>query len=459
MSPLVPIVLFGWIPLVLALFAAMPARRAVITAYIAGVLFLPCTGYKLQGIPDYSRATATSFLVMLGVVLFDSGRLMRFRPSLLDLPMAAFCGAPLLSAVSNGLGVYDGLAAMVHQMILWGIPYLMGRLYLGDVAGHRELAIGMLIGAMVYIPLCLLEVRMSPQLHNWVYGFHAHQFVQTIRLGGYRPVVFMEHGLAVGLWMGAASVIGVWLWHTGALTRVLNLPMQFVVPALLATFVLCKSSGALVLFILACGALFAAKWLRVRVLLLAMAAIPLVYIGDRVAGTGLMRRMIDMTAAVSPDRASSLQTRYSNEVVLVQKAMERPMLGWAGWGGSRVTDEEGHDTSTTDGLWVITLGCDGMIGLAGLLGWQLLPAVAVIRKIRRGALGSVEAAAPLALAVVMLMMAIDCLPNAPSAPVYLMISGGLTALSAALRRPAPVAQPDRVPLSLRPMRPTAPAIP
>src|SRR4051812_49225914 len=206
MSPLVPIVLFGWVPLVMALFASMPARRAVITAYIAGVLFLPCTGYKLPGVPDYSRATATSFLVLIGVVLFDSGRLLRFRPSLLDLPMAVFCVVPLLSSLTNGMGGYDGLSAVVHQTILWGGPYFMGRLYLGEIAAHRELALGILIGAVVYIPLCLLEVRLSPQLHNWVYGFHAHQFAQTIRLGGYRPVVFMEHGLAVGLWMGTASV-------------------------------------------------------------------------------------------------------------------------------------------------------------------------------------------------------------------------------------------------------------
>ena len=57
------------------------------------------------------------------------------------------------------------------------------------------------LGGLIYVPLCLFEVRMSPQLHNMVYGFAQHSFGQTVRGGGWRPMVFMQHGLAVGLFM------------------------------------------------------------------------------------------------------------------------------------------------------------------------------------------------------------------------------------------------------------------
>jgi hypothetical protein len=261
----------------------------------------------------------------------------------------------------------------------------------------------------------------------------------------------MEHGLAVGLWMAAASLIGVWVWYTGAVRRVLSLPMGFVVAALLVTFVLCKSLGAMAILAGVCVALFAARWLRVRTVLMALAAIPVLYVADRVAGTGVTWRAVDAAAIVSPERARSLQTRLTNEVLLVEKAMERPVFGWGGWGRSRVHDDEGKDISTTDGLWVITLGCQGMVGLAGLLGWELLPALAVIRRVRRGSLGSAEAAAPLALSVVLLMVAIDSLPNAPSLPVYMVISGGLASLAVALRRPAAAPAPMASPLRLRPV--------
>jgi hypothetical protein len=43
---------------------------------------------------------------------------------------------------------------------------------------------------------------------------------QTMRFGGWRPTVFMEHGLMVGMWMSMAAMIGLWLWWTGTLKRV-----------------------------------------------------------------------------------------------------------------------------------------------------------------------------------------------------------------------------------------------
>ena len=90
----------------------------------------------------------------------------------------------------------------------------MGRAYFGDFKGLRELATVLFIGGLIYIPLCLYEIRMSPQLHNTIYGFYQHDFVQTMRAGGWRPTVFLQHGLAVGLFMSVTSLIGAWLWYS-----------------------------------------------------------------------------------------------------------------------------------------------------------------------------------------------------------------------------------------------------
>ena len=59
MTILVPITLFGWVPCVLLLFLWLPPRRAVITAFLAGWLFLPAATFQLPGIPDYSKMMAT----------------------------------------------------------------------------------------------------------------------------------------------------------------------------------------------------------------------------------------------------------------------------------------------------------------------------------------------------------------------------------------------------------------
>ena len=37
----------------------------------------------------------------------------------------------------------------------------------------------LLIGGLIYIPFCLFEIKMSPQLHKWVYGYHQHAFDQN----------------------------------------------------------------------------------------------------------------------------------------------------------------------------------------------------------------------------------------------------------------------------------------
>jgi hypothetical protein len=433
MDMMVYIVLLGWVPLTLVLFATLPARRAVLVSFIAGVLFMPVGGIKFPGIPDYSRATALSILTLLAVVAFDFERLARFRFRLIDIGMIGFCLSAAMASLTNDLGVYDAISSGVHETLVWGVPYFIGRLYFDDLQGIRELAMATAIGALIYIPLCLIEVRFSPQLHYWVYGYYQHQFAQTFRFGGFRPVVFMEHGLAVGLWMAIGTVILVWYWATGAVRRLFAMPIALLVLAQIGTFVLCRSLGALVLATLGLGAMFASKWIRTRIPVALLAVIPLLYITDRVSGINMLKESVALVEPLSTERAESFGARLDNESLLVDRAMEQPLLGWAGWGRSRVLDEEGRDSAVTDGLWVITFGTCGIVGLASLLIWQLGPPLLVLRRIRPQALGAAEVAAPLALSVSLMIVAMDALPNAPSTPVYTMISGGLASLSVALR--------------------------
>ena len=56
MTILVPIALFGWIPVVLMIFSLLPPRRAVIAAFISAWLFLPMAGYSDSGVPRLHEA-------------------------------------------------------------------------------------------------------------------------------------------------------------------------------------------------------------------------------------------------------------------------------------------------------------------------------------------------------------------------------------------------------------------
>src|SRR5919106_6269446 len=282
---LVSIAFFGWIPVVFFLFLLLPPRRAVSTSLLVGWLFLPVASYDLPGFFDYNKITATCLSVFLAAALLDKDkRLWNFRPTRFDLPMLVWCLCPLVTALSNGLGVYDGVSTAIQQTILWGLPYVMGRVYFGDFKGLRELAIVLFIGGLIYIPLCLYEILMSPQLHSTIYGFHQHNFSQTMRFGGWRPTVFLQHGLAVGLFMCMTSLIGAWLWYSMPSRIFPGRSVGWLIVLLLMTSVLVKSSGALVLLALGLLVLFLSTMLRTRVLvLLLLLSFPL-YIAARTVG-------------------------------------------------------------------------------------------------------------------------------------------------------------------------------
>jgi hypothetical protein len=56
----VTVALFGGIPLVLALFTFLEARRAVVVSSIAAWLLPPPIGIDLPGIPNYDKAAAAT---------------------------------------------------------------------------------------------------------------------------------------------------------------------------------------------------------------------------------------------------------------------------------------------------------------------------------------------------------------------------------------------------------------
>lgn len=428
-TPLVAIVLIGWFPVVCSLFALLPARRAVIVGFLVAWMFLPITEFEIRFFPEYNKMSATCLGVFFATLIFDSNRLLQFRPKWVDLAVVALCIAPFMSSMANGLGPYDGLSESFGQIVMWGLPYFIGRIYFNSLQGLRELAVGIFIGGLVYVPLCLFEHRMSPQLHRMVYGYYQHSISQQYRWDGWRPMVFMEHGLMVAMWMVTASLIGIWLWYSGRMKSLFSIPMFILVPVLVGATILTKSSGAMLLFLGALVVLFSARLIRSYAPLYAMAVIPVVYILLRAPGIWQGYEIVEWTRDwFGPARAISMETRIINENQLSAKAMQQPLFGWGGWGRNRVHDEQGRDISITDGQWVITLGVQGIFGLSALLGTILLPSLLLRMKIPRPLLFHPAVAPAFVMAVILGVWMIDNLPNAMRNPIYLLMAGGLAGL-------------------------------
>ncbi|MBX9627201.1 MAG: hypothetical protein K2X82_25585 [Gemmataceae bacterium] len=441
---LAPYVIVAWVVGVLAAFPSLPPRRAVLVTVLSGVLFLPeaVRGSIELGPVKLHKHHAIPYAALLAALLYDSGRLFAVAPRWFDLPTVVWCLVPLPSVLTNdpppdgSPPLRDALSQAWGQVVTYGFPYLLGRAYFADRAALRDLAVGLVVAGAVYAPLCLWEARMSPNLHATVYGYGQHDFVQTIRFDGYRPMVFMQHGLAVGLFMAVAALAAVWLRRPAGLPG--YLPW-----VLVPTAVLVKSTGAVALGVAGGAVLWLSRSTGSRWWLLALAAVPPAYVGARVTGVWSGDGLVEVvTESVGVDRAQSLAFRLKNEDLLVDKALRRPYFGWGGWGRNKVFDDGGRDQAITDGLWIIVFGDRGVVGLAALGAVLLAPAVRfAVRSDPRQ--WHTPALAPAAVcAVVVLLWTVDCLPNAMLNPVYLLMAAGLTGFDpAAADRPAAVRPP------------------
>lgn len=455
MTIMVHIAMLGFIPLVLGLFLTIPPRRAIIAGYLIGWLFLPVYGYHLPGIPDYSKTSAVEYALLLCIVLFDFGRLMRFRPRWFDVPVIVMVVGAFLTSVVNGLGAYDGMSQALNTATMWGMPYLVGRLYFSDMDGARELAIGIVIGAVIYVPLCLWEIRMSPQLHAWVYGFSPQNALEWARYGGYRPLVFMGSSLMTAMWITTAMLVAFWLWTTRSVRSIMGWPILWLLGALTLTSLLTHAAGAMLLSIFGGGALYFGRMLRTPLLLIALMAAPPIYMTARLAGWS-GEDLIDVASAtLGPARAESLGYRMKNENLLSAHALDQPVLGWGGWGRNRVYDETGKDISVTDGLWIIELGEFGIVGLVSVYLMILLPPALVLWRFR-GRLWTAAAAPVMVLATLLILHGMDDVLNAMVNPIFILAMGGLIALRPGAG-PTPAPRRTRRLPRARPIRRPAPA--
>lgn len=438
----VPLAMFGWPLVALACFCCMPARRAAVVSMIGGWLLLPqAPPYELSGLPDYTRDVAILLGVLVGLVIFDLPRLLRASWGVWDLPMLVWCLCPITSSLSNGLGLYDGLSGVMDHVVVFGTPYLLGRCCFTGAARERELLGLVVVLGLLFVPFVLIELRLGPIFHKMVYGYAHFKWHTIWRLGWYRPPVFLRSGLAVGVWLASCSILAVWGWRTGLLRKSLWMPSGVVAGVLVATLLLMRALNGYGLLIGGLGAMFAGGWTRMRAVMIAFAMVPVLYVGARVVLKWDGSFVVEQARMISEARAESLQSRIAHEVLLVDHALKRPVFGWGTYGRNRPELELGDtpeglmgDRSITDSLWIIAFGQRGIVGLLGIGGVLVLPALLVGLRVPVSAWRTAEYGALVALAVVATAFAYDGLVNAMYNPVVFTASGAV--LGAVKRRPA-----------------------
>jgi hypothetical protein len=435
-TALVTLVLLGWPLVVVAMFLLLRARTAALWSLMIGMLFLPEGAFLFAGLPEYTKQTAGGITALLCAIALDGGRPLRVRPRLADLPIFLWCLGRVATSISNGLGVYDGFSSMFLEIVRWGIPYWIGRTYFSDLDGMRELARGIVVGGLLYVPLCLFEVRFSPMLHDRIYGFMTVPFYMVLRYGGYRPMVFMQSSLMVAMWMATATVVCAWLGLSRSAPRIAGLRTVWWVPPLFVTTLLCKAFGAITLMVIGIGFYYAARRWKTALPVIAVLAVVGAYPALRMSGILSGERVLATAELLyDEERLQSLGVRIRSEELFMDHSAERPLLGWGGWGRNLVV-VEGVGRSVPDGLWVIALSSAGLLALGSMMAMYLTPAVVLVRRFRAGGWLGREVAPFAAMAILLLLYWVDCLSNAMINSVLVMAIGGSAGWVASTRRGA-----------------------
>ena len=236
--------------------------------------------------------------------------------------------------------------------------------------------------ALVYVPLCLFEVRMSPQLHKYVFGVHQDSFLQTRRGSTFRPMVFTHHGLELTMWLAGASLLALSIWRSGRRIRILGVPIG-VVAGLLAFTLVAARSGALILFI--AGSFLVMQWPAklARQGWVAILVLVCLLVSVRATGAWNEQSLVELAGTASADRAQSFEYRIDCENRLLARAQDRWLFGWSNWYFQYVKADDGHYTTvTTDSLWIIAFAKNGIVGLLSILALSMLPSFGLWSRIR-----------------------------------------------------------------------------
>jgi hypothetical protein len=436
-----------WPLVAIVFYATRPIVEATLWTMLGAQLLLPVgTFFKIEMIPQLDKYSIPSLCVLVGCMVATARpiRLWRkFGP--VEALMLVFLFSPVVTSLLNtdpiyigqsvipGTGLYDGLSAALGQFITL-IPFLAGRQLLRRPEDLEAVFTTVVIAGLGYSLLLLFEIRFSPQLHFWFYGYFPSDFIQQVREGGgFRPMVFMGHGLIAGFFAMTAALAAAVLWRA-KIPVVRGVPGGPITAYLGIVLVLCKSGAALVY---GAGLIPLVRWAKPRVqtkIAVILVSLALSYPVMRIANLFPTNLLFNVSSSINQDRAYSLKFRFDQEDQLLQHASERFLFGWGRFGRNRIYRENWEglagDASVTDGRWIITLGQFGSVGFIAEFGLLASAVFFAARSLR--AVNSFRHAVLLAgLALMVTANIIELLPNSTLLPWTWLLVGTLLGASEA----------------------------
>jgi hypothetical protein len=417
----------AWLVIVPFLFRPLGPRRGVLLALVGGFLFLPRTDQIVHVGPwalVVNKQVVFGLTALLGVVLFDRRTLLSARPNWADLPMAAFVVWPLITIEIHG---YHDRAFFFYRswwnLASWAIPYLLGRLYFGSAEGTRAIAVALVAGGLLYVPLCVYEMVMGPKwyLLGLIYGIPS--WSNTNRLGGWRPEVFLGGGAEIAAWMALAAVMACWFWIGRCGRPVRRLPAWLPALVLLLTALGCRGVYGYLLLAIGLLAIVLTQSLRTRLVLLALLLPAPIYIGLRISGAWDGRMLETLSRRLG--REGTVEARLHSEDIQIEQVRKQSHgLLFGGW-----------SIDWADPWWAVHLSNGGLIGVALFYAsFFIVPTVLMVAHFSGQTTRGSPIAAAWGLALFLALHMIDSLHNTVYLTPTPLIGGALTGLVLSERR-------------------------
>lgn len=428
-----------WPLIAVGIFLWRGPVHGLIWSVLIGHLTLPeAFALDLPGLPPYHKGMAVMVGCILGAFATRSRERVPFSreqgpTKIMAVLIAALIFSPFLTAFNNGerlfygptvvpsLGLRDGIAMVADSLVLI-VLFLMSRRYLFTESTHRALLRAIVLSGVVYTFPILFELRLSPQIHTWTYGYFQHIWVQHVRGGGFRPVVYLPHGLWIGLLLYMTVIAAVSLWRR---EREENRLVYLLMGGwLLLVLLVSRNLGAVMLAVLFLPAML---MLPRRALVWIAASVSIFFLtfpAARQAEMIPLDGIVSLAAKISEERAGSLEYRFVNEDAFLERAAGKPLTGWGVWARWRIWDDvTGEEISTSDGLWVSYLGERGWVGYIALFGLLTLP-IFYLRHTEKKR-GQRTSMTTVGMTAIMAGNLIYLIPNNALSPLSILVAGAL----------------------------------
>ena len=430
--------LFLWIPVALWGSRRWPPAKATILLLVGAMLFLPEGVYfKLPGLPEVSKQEISILWIFVGALAFNQQRFRTISLTRgLKFSIALLIGGAVITILTNsdpvtagsvflpGHRPYDAVHHIIYDSLVYVVPFVLGAAMFQTPKDLRVLYRVIVGAALIYSVLQLIELRFSPQLHYGVYGFYQHSFAQTMRGGGFRPMVFMSHGLALAMFT-ATAVFGAAAMQKTKM-KVGRWPASWALWYLWVLLFVSKSIAAFMYSVVAVPLIFFTTPKTQLRVAMGLAVIVLLYPAIRAADLLPVQDIKEVVSAqFGEEKVISVMTRFENEDELMDRARERIMFGWGSYcRGCMFERYSGEMVSIRDGDWIIMMGDWGVVGFLGKFGLLLLPIFFLRRRLATIPRAS-DRRLVSALALIVAFSVVDLLPNGNFNYLVMMLSGAL----------------------------------